>query len=169
MNITMQVEPLASDPAAVEYRWDTDTAILIANFGNGARDGAQGMSGSIELAGQDGSWLILDVQHGCLQGIEVAVWPDVTRVPSLQPPEHIDTGHLSVSAEQPKDGVALLQVDTTIIAESDNDEQTVHFTIGSTRQGHTLRVARDVLVDLGDQCAIQGIWLLNVPRFPDGK
>jgi hypothetical protein len=169
VNITMQVEPLASDPAAVEYRWDTDTAILIANFGNGTREGAQGMSGSIELAGQDGSWLILDVQHGCLEGIEVAVWPDVTRVPTLELPENIDTGHLRVSAEQPEDGVALLQVDTTLVAESDVHEQTVHFTIGSKRPGRTLRVARDVLVDLGDQCAILGIWLLNVPRFPDGQ
>ena len=33
------------------------------------------MSGSVELEGSDGSWLILDVASGCIDGVEVAVVP----------------------------------------------------------------------------------------------
>jgi hypothetical protein len=168
VTITMQVEATKGEPATVEYRWDTDTAILIANFPNGST-AAAGMSGSIEISGTDGSWLILDVQGGYLEGVEVAVWPEVTRVPALRPPAGVASGRVRVSAERQEPGVALLQMETTLAAEADQDETVVHFKVGSGDPARTLRVARDVLVDLGDGEAINGIWLLNVPRFPDDE
>jgi hypothetical protein len=164
----MQVEPTEGEPAGVEYRWDTDTAILIANFPDGT-DAGTGMSGTIEISGSDGSWLILDVRGGYLDGVEVAVWPEVAHVLALRPPADVATGRVRVSAERQEPGVALLQLETTLIAESDQDESVVHFKVGSGDPVRTLRVARDVLVDLGDGEAISGIWLLNVPRFPNDE
>lgn len=166
MKITMQVEPASGDLAHVDYRWDTDTAILIANF-DGNRQAAEGMSGSIEIAGKDGSWLILDVQSGRLGGVEVAVWPDVRHVTALTPPAEVEDVRLVLPAQRQKSGVALLQMDATLLAESDQEETLIHFKVGTSRAARTVRVARDVLVDLGEAQTIKGIWLLNVPRFPD--
>lgn len=166
MKITMQVEPAHGDLAPVEYRWDTDTAILIATFSE-SRTEPNGPSGTIELAGKDGSWLILDLQGGSLGGVEVAVWPDVKHVPSLAPPTEFESGRLVIATKREKPGVTLLQMDTTLVAEADQEERLIHFRVGSTPATRTVRVARDVLVDLSEHQTIRGIWMLNVPRFPD--
>ncbi|HEX5436269.1 MAG TPA: hypothetical protein VFW98_03870 [Gemmatimonadaceae bacterium] len=166
MKISIQVIPSADEPAAVEYRWDTDTAILIASFGNGTTNGAEGMTGSIEFAGQDGSWLILDVQHGAIGSVEVAVWPDVRRSPTLNLPSDVEDAQLIVQTRQQGAAVTLAQTNTMVIAESDAEEQTIHFRLGSSHAVRTVRAARDVLIDLSDRHTIRGIWLLNVPRFP---
>ena len=83
MSVAVHLEPAAGVPA-VEYRWDADTDILTARL-RGA-NGRTGMSGSVELEGSDGSWLILDVASGCIDGVEVAVWPDVHKRRGLAPP-----------------------------------------------------------------------------------
>ncbi|HET7565055.1 MAG TPA: hypothetical protein VFJ96_08685 [Gemmatimonadaceae bacterium] len=166
MKITMQVEPAGGELVPVEYRWDVDTAILIATFRE-PNNGANGVSGSIELAGKDGSWLILDLQGGSLGGVEVAVWPDVKHVTSLAPPSGVESVRMVVATTREKPGVTLLQMDTTLIAESDQEEHVIHFRIGSTPAARTVRIARDVLVDLSEQQTLRGIWMLNVPRFPD--
>ena len=165
MNITVQVEPADIAPPAVRYRWDTDTAILTASLFDAAPAG-QGLSGSVELAGDDGSWVILDVKAGRINGVEVAVWPDVRKMTVLDPPVHTPAVRLVVASRRPESGVAVLQMDTALIAESDQTERTIHFRLGSCRAARTLRIARDVLVDVDERQSIKGIWLLNVPPFP---
>jgi hypothetical protein len=164
VNITVQVEPIGGAPSAVEYRWDTDTAILTANLRE--KGGGEGLSGSVELAGNDGSWVILDVKGGRIQGVEVAVWPDVRKVPSLRPPAEVQSAQLVVPSRSSKQGVALLQMDTTLVAEADQSETIIHFRLGSSRPARTVRIASDILVDVDEQDTIKGIWLLNVPPFP---
>lgn len=162
----MQVEPANGELAPVEYRWDTDTAILIATFRE-PRGQANGVTGSIELSGSDGSWLILDLQGGSLGGVEVAVWPDVKHVNSLCPPADVERGRLVVATKREPSGVALLQMEATLVAESNQSESVIHFRIGSTPATRTVRIARDVLIDLSEHQTLRGIWMLNVPRFPD--
>jgi hypothetical protein len=164
VNITVQVEPTRDAPSAVDYRWDTDTAILTANLRDGG--GGQGMSGSVELAGQDGSWVILDVKGGRIRGVEIAVWPDVKKIPSLRPPAELESAQLVVPTRDSKPGVALLQMDTTLVAEADQSETTIHFRVGTSRPARTVRIAQDILVDVDERDTIKGIWLLNVPPFP---
>lgn len=164
MNVTVHVEPAEDIPTAVEYRWDTDTAILTASLAGSA--GAPGISGSVELAGSDGSWVILDVRGGRIQGVEVAVWPDVKKLTALPVPADVPRGRLVVPANDVSGGVALMQMDTTLLAESDESERTIHFRLGAGRHVRTVCIARDILVDLDDGDAIRGIWLLNVPPFP---
>ena len=65
----------------MEYRWDVDTDILLARLD--VADGDAGRSGSVELEGTDGAWLILDVVHGRIRGVEVAVWPEVHKRATL--------------------------------------------------------------------------------------
>jgi len=164
VNVTVQIEPAEDAPAAVEYRWDTDTAILTASLTDG--EGGEGVSGSVELAGNDGSWVILDVKGGRIRGVEVAVWPDVKKLPGLRVPADAQRGSLVVPSGGAKGGVAVMQMDTTLLAESDQAERTIHFRLGAGRPARTVCIARDILVDVGEADTIRGIWLLNVPPFP---
>ena len=59
MNIAVQLEPANGTPPEVEYKWDADTDILSAQLKT--RGNGDGMSGSVEVEGKDGSWIILDV------------------------------------------------------------------------------------------------------------
>jgi len=84
VSIAVRVEPLVGNPSDVEYRWDPDTDILTANLRT--RVTGDGASGSVEIEGSDGSWLILDLNGGSVHGVEVAVWPEVRTRSALAPP-----------------------------------------------------------------------------------
>jgi hypothetical protein len=164
VQIAVQVEPAGGIPAPVEYRWDADTAILTAHLpeqGNGS-----GLSGSVELAGNDGSWLTLDVNGGRVRGVEVAVWPDVRKQAALRPPAEVEAARILLPPHGADPGVAVIQMDTALAAEANSEESTIHFRLGAHRAARTVRIARDVLVDLDEHDVLSGIWLLNVPPFP---
>ena len=63
--------------------------------------------------------------------------------------------------------MASLEINTQMIAEADNLERVIHFRLGSARETRTVRLGRDLLIDLDMQSRIAGLWLLNVPPFPD--
>jgi hypothetical protein len=163
VSVAVQLQPALCSPPAVDYRWDADTDILTARL-RGARAGA-GMSGSVELEGSDGSWLILDVAAGCIDGVEVAVWPDVHKRVGLAPPAAEDVQVVVPSSADGK-AVAALEVETRLMAESDSAERVIHFRVGSPRNVRTVRLGRDLLLDVDPQSRIAGVWLLNVPPFP---
>jgi uncharacterized protein YuzE len=173
VHVAVQVEPAQGTPLPVEYRWDPDTDILTASLAPGGAgapvDGGGGTSGSMELEGNDGSWLILDVQAGRIQGVEVAVWPDVKTRATLAPPAQVEDGTVTVPRAGAARGVAALEVDTALSAEADPAERTIHFKVGATRLARTVRIARDILIDLDARGGIAGVWLLNVPPFPDAQ
>lgn len=166
MKIPIQVEPSPAGGSAptVEYRWDPDTQILSAQLT--PRSVGDGMSGSVELEGADGSWLILDVSAGHINGVEVAVWPDVQKRRSLHPPGTVEDAHVIVRDRKPTADVAALEFETPMLAEADEAEQVFHFVLGKRRQTRTVRFARDLLVDLDGANNLAGLWLLNVPPFP---
>jgi hypothetical protein len=165
VNVAVQLEPNAiASTAPVEYRWDADTDILIAQLDGEKPSG--GMSGSVELEGADGSWLILDVAAGRIRGVEVAVWPDVHKNPSLLPPSTIEDAIVVIPSRASQPGIASLEVDTALSAESDADERVIHFRVGQRREVRTVRLARDLLIDVDPQSRIAGVWMLNVPPFP---
>ena len=165
VKIPIQVEPAPPGGVtpSVEYRWDPDTEILSAQLS--PRTTGKGMSGSVELEGSDGSWLILDVSAGHINGVEVAVWPDVQMRSTLKPPDSVQDVHVIVSGKKAKAETASLEVETAMLAEADTDEKVFHFVIGKRRQTRTVRFARDLLVDLDESSNLAGLWLLNVPPF----
>jgi len=164
VNIIVQVEPAGGSPPDVDYRWDTDTDILTANLR--AKAVGEGMSGSVELTGSDGSWLVLDVSSGRIHGIEVAVWPDVRKRSTLAPPGGVEYAKVTVPSRRSQPGIASVEVGGALIAEADEAERTIHFRLGNARGLKTVRIASDVLIDVDGQSAIGGVWLLNVPPFP---
>jgi hypothetical protein len=166
VNIAVQVEPANGSPPEVEYKWDADTDILSAQLKT--RGSADGMSGSVEVEGKDGSWIILDVAEGRINGVEVAVWPDVRKLPTLSPPMQVEDGRVLLPSRRSQPNIAAVEVDTPLVAEADSSERVIHFKLGKTREARTVRVGRDFLLDVDRQSQIAGLWLLNVPPFPDG-
>lgn len=164
MNIAVQLEPSVGPPPAVEYRWDTDTDILSARLD--APVEGTGPSGSLELTGTDGTWIIFDVVKGRILGLEVAVWPEVHKRATLAPPTDVQDAHVLIPLRASQPGAVLLEVETPLLAESDDAEQLIYFRIGLKRDVHTVRLGRDLLLDLDPQSRVAGLWLLNVPPFP---
>jgi hypothetical protein len=110
--------------------------------------------------------LILDVRAGRISGVEVAVWPDVRTRADLAPPTSVEDATIIVGAVERGKRLAV-EVDTTLAAEADGSERTIHFRLGANRETRTVRIARDLLVDLDRRDRIAGLWLLGVPPFPD--
>jgi hypothetical protein len=165
VKIPIKIEPANGTAATgVDYRWDPDTEILSAQLKQ--RPSGAGMSGSVELEGADGSWLILEVTAGRIHGVEIAVWPDVTKRATLQPPASVEDGHVLVPSRTSQPVVASVEVETPLSAEADEAERVFHFTLGRSRQARTIRLAKDLLVDVDASSNLVGVWLLNVPPFP---
>ena len=163
MTVAVQIEPATGVPA-VEYRWDADTDILTARLDTPVGD--DGPSGSVELEGPDGAWLILDVVKGRIAGVEVAVWPDVHKRASLAPPASPDHARAVVPMAASQAGPALVEMEAVLHAESDESERVIHFRVGPRRDVRTVRLGRDLLLELDAQSRIAGLWLLNVPPLP---
>jgi len=66
-------------------------------------------------------------------------------------------------------GIASIEMNTALAAEADDAEQTIHFKLGPLRQTTTVRIARDILIDVDGKDRIAGVWLLGVPPFPEGQ
>jgi hypothetical protein len=147
----------------VEYRWDADTDILTANL-KAAAD-TEGASGSVEIQGSDGSWLVLDVVGGGIHGVEVAVWPDVRKRATLPPPAQVEDGRVAVPTKS--GAVASLEMDAALVAEADDAERTIHFRVGPARQARTVRIGRQLLIDVDGRDRLAGVWMLEVPPFPE--
>lgn len=167
MKVAVQLGAPRADgeaPVEVAYKWDADTEILSAQLGPAAP--GEGMSGSVGLQGADGSWVILDVTSGCIRGVEIAVWPEVRKVASLTPPATVEDLHVSIPARRSQPNIASVETVTRLVAETDPAGRMYHFRLGKPKATRTIRLARDVLLDVDDRSQITGVWLLNVPRSP---
>ena len=164
MKIAVQLGSAAGTPAEVAYKWDADTEILSAQL-SPATPG-DGMSGSVGLEGSDGSWVILDVSAGRINGVEVAVWPDVRKLPALSPPTNIEDAHVTIPSRRSQPNIASMEMATHLIAEADPAQRNFHFRLGKPKLSRTIRLARDLLLDVDDKSQISGLWLLNVPPCP---
>ena len=164
MNIDVRVESVEGTLPRVDFRWDVDTDILTATLRTTAV--GEGMSGSVEVTGSDGSWLIFDVNAGRIAGVEVAVWPDVRTIEGLVAPATPTDARVSIPARRSQPGVAAVEVETRLTAESDVAEKTIHFRIGGARSTRAVRLADNLLLDIDEREQIAGVWFLNVPPFP---
>jgi hypothetical protein len=164
VKIAVQLEPQPTVPAEVQYTWDADTDILSAQVLPPAM--GDGMSGSVGVEGSDGSWLILDVAAGRINRVEVAVWPDVRRLASLAPPPLVEDLRVLVPSRRSQPDIASLETKTHLIAEADPAQRNIHFRLGKPRATRTIRLARDLLLDVDEKSHISGVWLLNVPPCP---
>ena len=164
MKIAVRLEPTSEALPEVAYRWDADTDILSAQLSQ--RGDGEGMSGSVGLEGADGSWVILDVDAGRIKGVEIAVWPDVRELPALAPPSKVEDARVVVPLRTSQPNIASMETTTRLVAEADAAQRNFHFKVGSARGARTIRLGRDLLLDIDDKSHISGLWLLNVPPSP---
>lgn len=164
MKIAVQLGPASDAPAEVAYKWDPDTDILSAQLS--PRASGEGMSGSVGLEGEDGSWLILDVSAGRISGVEIAVWPEVRTLSTLAAPSKVEDMHVTIPSRRSQPDIASMEMATNLIAEADHAQRTFHFRLGRPKLSRTIRLARDVLLDVDEKSQISGLWLLNVPPSP---
>lgn len=165
MSLEVRIEELPEgELPPVEYRWDSDTDILVATMRPAGV--SEGLSGSLDIEGSDGAWLTMELVDGRLAAVEVAVWPDVKSVATLPLPEVAGIARVRVPSRASQPGLAAVEVDTVIRAVADAPERTIHFRIGPTRSSRALRVARDLLLEVDAHSRIAGLWFLNVPPFP---
>jgi hypothetical protein len=162
--VQVQIQPSEPTSQTVEYRWDADTDILSAQLSPKVE--GNGMSGSVGLEGSDGSWVILDIAAGRINGVEIAVWPEVRKVSTLATPTTIEDASVVVPARQSQPNIASLEMNSHLFAEADADHKTLHFRLGRPKSSRTIRVARELLLDVDEKSQISGLWLLNVPPGP---
>ena len=165
MSIAVQLEERDGTLPSVAYTWDADTEILSAHLKPGAE--ASGLSGSVGLEGSDGSWLILDVNGGRINAVEVAVWPEVQERAALPAPKKIEEMTILIPAARSSQEVRSVEVAIRLTAEADPGRKTIHFKLGKAGEARTVRLAKDILIDLDAKSRGTGLWLLNVPPMPN--
>lgn len=151
----------------MQYKWDAETDILTgAIHGNAKKDGAAGLTGSVELEGSDGSFILLDVVGGAIRGVEVVVWPDVRTTASLHAPTDVKDGDVALPTRRSQPQIAAVEVDATITIETNPNESTFHVRVGAARRLDVVKVAEGLLVEVDDKSELAGLWLTGVPSFP---
>lgn len=164
MGITANVEPLAGKLPQIAFRWDPETEILSGQFKATRQE--SGLTGSLELAGADGSFVLLDVASGMVRGLEVVVWPETDVVEGLTSPPPARQGRLVVPSRPSQPGIAAVEVETNLSAEKSPDETVIHLRTGVRRKVEVVQLADNLMLDVDATGQIAGFWLLRVPPFP---
>jgi hypothetical protein len=166
MNFEARIEPLGGKLPTVSYRWDPETDILSVACNGVAK--ATGMNGTVDLEGSDGSFVVLDVAGGTLQGVDVVTWPDDVRtVDRLVSPEDAKDGRIVFPTRRSQPGIAAVEVDTALIVEKNAAESVFHFRVGRPRAVTVVRIADLFLVEVDKSSRVAGLWFLDVPPFPN--
>ena len=149
----------------ISYRWDPETDILTGAIKSGPKK-TEGLTGSVELEGSDGSFILLDVNGGAIHGVEVVVWPDVRTAAGRTPPQEVENGDVVLPTRPSQPSVAAVEVDTALAIDTNASESVFHVRLGPARQTRVVRVADSLLVEVDEQEELAGLWLLDVPPFP---
>jgi hypothetical protein len=166
MHFEARIEPLNGKLPKVSYRWDPETDILTVSC-KGMTKG-NGMNGTVDLEGGDGSFVIIDVAGGALRGVDVVTWPeDVRTVASLEPPPSSKDGQITFPDRRSQPGVAAVEVDTPLTVDKNPTESMFHIRVGRHKPTTVVRVADHLLIELDKQSRLAGLWLLEVPPFPN--
>lgn len=167
MPMSLRVEPADNCPA-IAYRWDRETDILAGRIEPAPQ--GRGYTGSVEFEGADGAFVLMEVEQGTVCGVEVVVWPPVEKVPALVPPLDAPMGRVTVPARPSQPGVGAVELDASLSAMVTEDERTIHLEVGGDDGDHEIRpvrVADRLVIELDEDDAIAGFWLLDVPVLED--
>lgn len=166
MHFETRIEPLDGKLPKVTYRWDPETDILTLACKGVAK--GNGMDGTVDLEGSDGSFVVIDVVGGALRGVDVVTWPDdVHTLATLEPPKPAKDGQVTFPDRRTQPGVAAVEVDTALTVDKNQTESIFHIRVGRSRPATVVRVADHLLVELDKQSRVAGLWLLKVPPFPN--
>jgi hypothetical protein len=165
INFEARIEPLEGGLPTVSYRWDPETDILSVACKGGAA--ADGLTGTVDLEGADGSFVIIDVARGCVRGVDVVSWPDDVRTVDLETPRAPKDGRVVFPTRRSQPGVAAVEVDASLTVEKNSAESVFHVRVGRPRAVTVVRVGDRLLVEVDKQARLAGLWFLDVPPFPN--
>jgi hypothetical protein len=81
-------------------------------------------------------------------------------------PSKVEDAQVVVPSRTSQPNIASLEMATRLVAEADTAQKNFHFKVGSGRGARTVRLGRDMLLDVDEKSQISGLWLLNVPPNP---
>jgi len=165
MTFEARIEPLGGALPKVSYHWDPETDILSVACKGGT--GADGLNGTVDLEGADGSFVVIDVAGGCVKSVDVVSWPDDVRTVELETPASPKEGRLVFPSRRSQPGVAAVEVDTALTVEKNTAESVFHLRVGRTRPVTVVRVADRLLLEVDKHARLAGLWFLDVPPFPN--
>lgn len=166
MHFEARIEPLKGKLPKVSYRWDPETDILTVACKGVAK--GNGMNGTVDLEGGDGSFVVIDVAGGAMRGLDIVTWPDDVRtLASLEPPAVEKDGQVVFPDRRSQPGVAAVELDTPLTVDKNQTETVFHIRVGRQRPNTVIRIADRLLVEVDKQHRIAGLWLLEVPPFPN--
>ncbi|HEY6807179.1 MAG TPA: hypothetical protein VI160_00210 [Gemmatimonadales bacterium] len=166
MAFETKIEALDGKLPKVSYRWDPETDILTVSCKGAGK--ASGMNGTVDLEGDDGSFVVIDVAAGALRGLDVVTWPDdIVTVNAIKIPEPSKDGTVVFPSRKSQPGVSAVEVDTALTMEKNDAESVFHLRVGKSRAASVVRVGDHLLVEVDKQSRLAGIWLLDVPPFPN--
>lgn len=168
MGLTANIVARTGKLPHASWRWDAETDILTGALKGGAK-GKGGLSGSVELEGSDGSFILLDVDGGAIRGVEVVVWPDVRTVASLAPPADATDGDILLPERKAHVAVAALEVDTPLTIETNTAESVFRVRVGPSRRAQAVRVADGLVLEVDERGELAVLWLTGVPPFPQDE
>jgi hypothetical protein len=167
MAVSLLVEPLQGSLPTVAWRWDPETDILSGSFNPG--NSGDGLTGTVELSDAGGAIAVLDLAHGALAGLDMVVWPEVATVSGLAAPEGARDGRVLLPGAADAAAVGALEVDDTLTVQTDAGERIFHVQFAASRPRLVVRVADNLLVEVGEEDELAGFWLTGVPAFPAGE
>ena len=110
--------------------------------------------------------MVLETAGGVLCGIEVVVWPDVERARSLVAPHDAPAARVGLVVPDGTVG-SVIEVETVITAAAPQSETLIHLSLGAPR-ARSVQAAENVVVDLDAEGRLAGLWLQDLPLFPQG-
>jgi hypothetical protein len=162
VSLKARVTEAAAPLNAFGFRWDAETEILAGRVD--LPEGDIGFTGSWELESHAGAVVTLETVSGVLCGIEIVVWPDVDEPARLLPPYDAAPGRVVLEPAD-KRAKGVIEIETPISASAKED--VVHLILAPAR-ARTVRVATNVLADLDSAGHLTGLWLVDVPPYPQG-
>jgi hypothetical protein len=166
MHFEARIEPLDGRLPKVSYHWDPETDILSVACKGGGK--ASGLNGTVDLEGNDGSFVVIDVSGGCLRGVDVVTWPDDIRTrDDLTIPDSAKEARVVFPSRNSESGVAAVEVDTALTVEKNETESVFHLRVGRARPATVVRIADRLLVEVDKASRLAGLWFIDVPPFPN--
>jgi len=167
MHFEARIEPLNGKLPKVTYRWDPETDILtVACKGvpKGNRDERNG--------GSRGRGRLFCRDRRCRAGRCAAstsfTWPDDVRtVARSSRRRHRKKARLRSPVAVPNPASQPSRSITSLTVDKNQSESVFHIRVGRQRPGTVVRVADHMLVEVDKQSRIAGLWLLEVPPFPN--
>lgn len=167
MTIPIQVLPLEGELPRADFHWDSKTEMLASTIIYGEPAGSDFRT--LELGGAHGSYVSLNLVNGLLTGIEIVVWPQGEIVDELSTPSAARNGQLKVDLSGHGNTAAVVELDGPLSCLRTADESRVHLSFQREVSTEVVALAHNLMADVDDRDRLAGLWLVDVPPFPEAK